>query len=304
MKSTHINGFFIIVYGVALLVAYFNNWKKSFEFFILFVLLFYWSYAVLLSVRSHVNGGDVLANGIFVIWLPLLLIYAFLVLKRKMAIYTSLSLLIVMVIPVIYYSGNIGPIEMEFYIQLYIALLLYILLLIALFNLLSKHIETEVSYRQMYLDPLTQIGNRYQIDESLASLIERAAEVPFSIIFFDIDYFKAINDQYGHIVGDRVLQEIVKVVQQELEDRKRFGRWGGEEFIITFPNAEHHALLIAEDIRKAIERHEFEEVGRVTASFGVTSYQEGDTVQTMLKRVDSKLYASKEKGRNCVTGSE
>lgn len=299
----YVNGFYIIIFSIALLAAYFKRWKKWLEYIILFILLSYCGSVVFLSVRSHVYGGDVLDNGIFIIWLPLLLIYTFLVLKRKAAIYISFSLLIITVMPTIYYRESIERVEMEFFIQLYIAMFLYILLLITLFESLSKYIETEVNYRQMYLDPLTKIGNRYQIDKILTSRLDEAAEVPFSILFFDIDHFKAVNDQFGHLVGDRVLQELVKVVLNELDDGMEFGRWGGEEFIIIFPDPERHALISAEKIRKAIETHEFEKVGQVTVSFGVTSYTEGDTVQSILGRADSKLYVSKETGRNRVTGS-
>lgn len=155
----------------------------------------------------------------------------------------------------------------------------------------------------MYLDSLTKINNRYKINEWFEVCMKNAEQQPFSIIFFDIDRFKEINDQYGHLIGDRVLLELTEVVQRSKNPDAFFGRWGGEEFILIVFKTEKEAYQIAEHIRKSIDAHSFPKIGRVTASFGVTEYRVGDTVSTLMERADQLLYQSKEMGRNRVTRS-
>ena len=123
-------------------------------------------------------------------------------------------------------------------------------------------------------------------------------------MFFDLDHFKWINDSFGHKVGDDVLIELVRVVENELTKDAFFGRWGGEEFIVILPTPECEAYEIAEKLRKAIEMHNFYKVGTMTASFGVTGYKLCDTAETFLTRADQRLYASKDEGRNIVTGEK
>lgn len=133
-------------------------------------------------------------------------------------------------------------------------------------------------------------------------LIEEEKE-SFSLLFLDIDYFKSINDQFGHKIGDDVLKELTEVVQAEIEDNHYFGRWGGEEFIIIVNHPECEAFNIAERIREKVEAHEFKDVGHsVTISVGVTEFIEDDTTDSLLIRADERLYVSKDQGRNQVTG--
>lgn len=123
-----------------------------------------------------------------------------------------------------------------------------------------------------------------------------------SLIFFDIDYFKNVNDTYGHKVGDDVLRELARLVQSEMTEDNYFGRWGGEEFMVLAPVLECEAFHVAERLRKVIEDHNFDEVGNITASFGVTGYVAEDTGDTILVRADKRLYSSKANGLNRATG--
>ncbi|NPA87549.1 diguanylate cyclase [Caminibacter pacificus] len=151
-------------------------------------------------------------------------------------------------------------------------------------------------------DKLTGIYNRQKLEEFLemfASVYQINNE-PFSVIFFDVDNFKKINDDFGHQVGDIVLVEISSIIQSSIRKRDIFGRWGGEEFMIILENCKiDEACSIAENIRKKIEKHNFGINRAVTCSFGVSEYAGGD-LKYFLLEVDEKLYKAKREGKNRV----
>ena len=124
-------------------------------------------------------------------------------------------------------------------------------------------------------DALTGISNRREIEAALELEVERAARYgsPLSLIIFDLDYFKQLNDTFGHDAGDRVLVEIVtRIVETCLRGSDRFGRWGGEEFTVVAPEIPFDAAgQLANRIRRTIEDHKFEQGHRLSASFGVAS---------------------------------
>jgi len=118
---------------------------------------------------------------------------------------------------------------------------------------------------------------------------------------FDIDHFKAINDTYGHSVGDYVLQTLAQIAKENLREIDYLVRWGGEEFIIIAPETDlGRAKALAERIRTAIENYRFDQAGKITISFGVTWFKESDTEDTFIRRADDAMYKAKEKGRNRV----
>ncbi len=150
-------------------------------------------------------------------------------------------------------------------------------------------------------DGLTGILNRYAFNKFLEEEIYRAERygTKFSIILFDIDNFKKINDTYGHLTGDEVLKETVNIVKKQIRKSDVFARWGGEEFIILLPNGTD-AVEVAEKIRKTIANSFFIGPEKITVSFGVTSFKEGDTINSIIKRADQALYLAKENGKNRV----
>lgn len=165
-----------------------------------------------------------------------------------------------------------------------------------------KKLETELLRIATY-DNLTGIFNRKSIEENIQSGIERSNRygTPFSLIMFDIDDFKRINDTMGHQVGDSVLVGVAEVVKQHLRVLDTLGRWGGEEFMIVLSDThKNEAEIVAEKLRATLESHRNGDAVHVTASFGVTSYQENDTHDSLVNRVDSLLYNAKNKGKNCV----
>jgi diguanylate cyclase (GGDEF)-like protein len=149
-------------------------------------------------------------------------------------------------------------------------------------------------------DSLTGVYNRQRFNMMLATKF--ASQESFAFIMLDIDRFKKINDTYGHLTGDKILQELATEVQKKIRNNDIFARWGGEEFVIILDNVHsiNVAKKVAEQIRKHIQSYNFYEVGKVTCSFGVTICNEDDTIESVTKRADEALYEAKETGRNRV----
>lgn len=152
-------------------------------------------------------------------------------------------------------------------------------------------------------DPLTGVSNRLRFATVLDEEAQRKRrnKTPMALILFDIDHFKKVNDSYGHNVGDAVLKQLTALVSAEIRATDFFGRWGGEEFILLFRDDGCEAAHVAaEKLRKRIAETEFPGVGRITCSFGITAWEENDTVTSLVSRADQALYASKQAGRNKV----
>lgn len=153
-------------------------------------------------------------------------------------------------------------------------------------------------------DGLTQISNRVKLDEQFREQLQLAQryDAAFSILLCDVDFFKRINDTYGHQSGDQVLIEMAQLLQQEMRQTDHVGRWGGEEFLVILPETSlTDALALAERLRCTIANHTFPGgPTSVTISAGLSSYQIGDTQETMVERADQALYRAKSEGRNRV----
>ena len=156
-------------------------------------------------------------------------------------------------------------------------------------------------------DELTGLYNRRYIHDDISKRIASFARynTPFSIAFIDIDYFKKINDRYGHDAGDEVLKALSDLVQSELRNSDIFARFGGEEFIAVFPNtSKKDAAVFVERLRNTIQEQRVETTSgsiAFTISIGLTEVIESDKAfDTIVKRADEALYIAKEKGRNCL----
>ncbi|QTD41015.1 sensor domain-containing diguanylate cyclase [Sporosarcina sp. Te-1] len=151
-------------------------------------------------------------------------------------------------------------------------------------------------------DPLTGLYNRRVFQERLAEQIEKAAEkhTVFSVLLFDIDYFKTVNDTYGHNVGDEVLKELAEKIKGQIPVQSTTARIGGEEFAIIQLEADQaSSSAFAEKLRQHIATSIWRSKA-ITISIGIATYQEGDTAESMYIRADSALYTSKRSGRNRV----
>jgi diguanylate cyclase (GGDEF)-like protein len=156
-------------------------------------------------------------------------------------------------------------------------------------------------------DSLTGLHNRQAILGKLPELINRAKRYKedFSLSMLDIDYFKRVNDRYGHLTGDEVLEKIAALIRQNIRDTDIAGRYGGEEFIIILPQANlSSARVVAERIRSMIESAEMKDsagnVFAITVSQGLSGWERGEDAHSLISRADEALYKAKENGRNRV----
>ncbi|QKJ21361.1 GGDEF domain-containing protein [Poseidonibacter lekithochrous] len=152
-------------------------------------------------------------------------------------------------------------------------------------------------------DILTKLKNRVTLDKVLGEAHYNVNRylTPYSVIMIDIDYFKEVNDKYGHIIGDVILKEFASILSKEVRMSDTLGRWGGEEFLIICANTNiNGACILAEKLRKCVEDFEFTRVEHKTASFGVADFEYADTIEEVLEKADQALYEAKENGRNLV----
>lgn len=152
-------------------------------------------------------------------------------------------------------------------------------------------------------DKLTQLYNRYKLDDALEREFKRSkrTQSPFAVILLDIDHFKQVNDIFGHQAGDVILKEMADVFKKSIRATDIVGRWGGEEFIFILPDTnEDGAMLLAEKIRMRISTTHFSHPQKITGSLGVSVYRGDRAIGTIISRADQALYAAKHNGRNQV----
>jgi diguanylate cyclase (GGDEF)-like protein len=152
-------------------------------------------------------------------------------------------------------------------------------------------------------DALTGLFNRRKFNELCAAEIARSVRYATSLalIMVDVDHFKSVNDEHGHLGGDRALVDLAKVLGERMLVSDSLCRWGGEEFMILAPHLDLAAAgRMADKLRIAIAGHDFGPAGRITCSFGVATFREGDRAIDLILRADTCLYRAKRTGRNCV----
>lgn len=152
-------------------------------------------------------------------------------------------------------------------------------------------------------DILTGVYNRRKFKEIIRIELERVNRynTSLSIIMYDIDHFKKINDRHGHSRGDYVLKAVAAVARRNIRKIDYLFRWGGDEFLILSSQTQlNDANNLAERTRKAIAGNKFRNIGKVTASFGVTQFKKKDTIDRFIKRADDAMYVAKKKGKNRV----
>lgn len=161
--------------------------------------------------------------------------------------------------------------------------------------------------REAMLDPLTKICNRKSFDENLHKALTDASagDSPLCLMLLDIDHFKRFNDTWGHQTGDQVLRLVAMTLKSNIKGQDTAARYGGEEFAAILPSTDlEGAMIVADNVRKAVQAKELlkrstnEKLGRITASFGVAMYRQGDTASSLIERADRCLYAAKHAGRN------
>ena len=152
-------------------------------------------------------------------------------------------------------------------------------------------------------DALTGLFNRRKFNDLCAAEIARSVRyaTPLALIMVDVDHFKSVNDVHGHLVGDRALVDVARVLNERMRSSDALCRWGGEEFMILAPHLELAcAVQMADKLRLAVADADFGPTGRITCSFGVATLREGDRAIDLILRADTCLYRAKRTGRNCV----
>ena len=182
---------------------------------------------------------------------------------------------------------------------------------IELFTDISNRAVTELRVKELeklaLLDNLTHLANRHYLEKEIQSRFEenRRFKVPFGILFMDVDYFKQLNDIYGHDVGDAVLKNISNTFTANARPFDLYGRWGGEEFIGIIRNINIKDLeRLGNRVRNLVENSYLihnDKTLKVTISVGATLAGENDTMETLMQRADMLMYQSKAAGRNCLT---
>ena len=152
-------------------------------------------------------------------------------------------------------------------------------------------------------DALTGLFNRYKFNDLCAAEIARSVRygTPLALIMVDIDHFKRVNDVHGHLVGDRALVDVARVLGEQIRASDALCRWGGEEFMILVPHLDlARAVQMADKLRAAVAAADFGVAGPMTCSFGVATLGDGDRAVDLVLRADTCLYGAKRTGRNCV----
>lgn len=166
----------------------------------------------------------------------------------------------------------------------------------------QQELTVEIQY-----DVLTSVYSRRYLLDQLTHMVDiknRRGDQQFCIAMIDLDFFKKVNDTFGHLVGDQILQHISKLMRQAIRGVDKLGRYGGEEFLIIFAGATIDvAKQVAERMRSKIADTPLKAVNQnisVTVSIGITEYRNGDTTETLIQRADEALYAAKRSGRNQI----
>lgn len=247
----------------------------------------------------------------FASWMPAIYIGAFLIYDRQEGLSCSMTFygtVLVIGLPYMLVQMQMGGIEaLNTLVQFYLSNGAIVALLYTFAHVRDQYTRAQTRAEALELlatrDFLTGLPNRRLLHETLVKEIGKVKrhQRSFSIILFDLDHFKSVNDTFGHETGDNVLKEVAGLMAQQLRAGDMLARWGGEEFLILCPETEGaQAIEIAERLKQTLENYLIEHVGTITASFGVTSHIESDTPDSLLKRADEALYRAKAKGRNRV----
>jgi diguanylate cyclase (GGDEF)-like protein len=266
-------------------------------------------------------GKEIGNHYLFVVFaiLPLVTIYNRS--KRWMIFFSSSNILFLLLI-----LNHIPPNSLTQYIPNHIVTIIYyfslglsltlMIVLFMLYTLLIERYEKDLLEKSNNLqslyeevsrlareDSLTGAFNRRKMDELIQAETIRSEryKTMFSMIIFDLDDFKEVNDQFGHDVGDGVLKQLIDVVRADLRSVDAVGRWGGEEFVILLPgNKIDQAVFVAQRVLTKIEETEFSGGIHITASFGVAQRMAGESFENFYRRLDQALYKAKSNGKNQV----
>ncbi len=236
---------------------------------------------------------------IFVFWVFPSLIANFFLLSTKAALITN-SLTIIAILPIAFgMTSTTETLAM-------VASLVMCSCMAYVFALLT-HQQQSLLQGYATQDALTGLGNRRAMDEELGLCMEdyERAQTPATLIVIDLDFFKMVNDKFGHNVGDKVLIDLAELLSRRVRKTDRAFRFGGEEFVVLARNTTlADALVIAEQLRLQIEAELKDPEGAITASFGCAQLQPDESPEEWFVRADKAIYQAKQQGRNVVVAAD
>lgn len=245
------------------------------------------------------------------LWIPVIYVFAFTLEDHRRSLKISLAnLTLYIAISLPYLVRDLAQPQVNFTIQLHLVSAVLIAALYFFSSYLHRFQTAQFTVDELArlanTDELTKLANRRRMTEAIDCELARSAryEHPCSLLVFDIDHFKAVNDRFGHSVGDQTLVALAARASEVLREVDLLGRWGGDEFLVILPETRYD-----DTVRKAIELCAHIAAApllhdrSVTISGGVTSVIPGDTADTLLLRADMALYAAKRGGRNRVEGA-
>jgi diguanylate cyclase (GGDEF)-like protein len=297
----------LVVLPFCLYFSYVKHWVAKTRIFVYFFLTFYLMFLTSTSFIHSAITGEMYSAASSLQWVPSAYIVSFLFFPMRIAVVTVFGFYSLMIsLLLISYTEIFPEVSSELhamYINALFAQGLYILCLFGVMKLREAKNEAtnyaDKMEKAANIDGLLGIGNRRMLQNELDTMA--SGQTPFSLLLIDIDFFKAINDTHGHLVGDDVLREITHCIEQSLRPDDTLGRWGGEEFLLLAYGTElEQAKSLAERIRKTIESTEFSTVGKVTISIGVTQFKANTSISHTFSIADKALYQAKHSGRNRV----
>jgi diguanylate cyclase (GGDEF)-like protein len=208
----------------------------------------------------------------------------------------------------VFYARTIEGMDASLFLKIlsyYLIILIYCNIGTYLTNYYKRkqYLDGKELRRVSVTDTMTGIYNRAKFNEELYQWIDQcnSREKYLSLALFDIDNFKRINDDYGHLIGDGVIQNIVVAIKKTLEETDVFARWGGDEFALLYTNKDiYQAKELTERILKHIQKIKYENVENITCSFGLVQLRKKETAESLLQRVDILLYEAKNSGKNAI----
>lgn len=296
---------FYIIYWIRIIPIKF--FEKS-----IYVLVFIYFVIKTFTVFEGVifNGDEI--NSHFILWIPFVYLLGFILLDIRNAllcsmIFLSATLIFGVFVPL---QSNIIGVSRHnaiMLIELYVSSMFYIIIIYLKSRIREYYISYQILAKIMsdlaMTDSLTQVDNRRRLEKYIYEEVNRANRhnLPLTMLMFDIDNFKRINDRYGHASGDLVLVKTAHLIRDNLRSSDHFGRWGGDEFLIVATNTdEATAIHLAERLRKILEITPIFEFMPITCSFGVTRYARGDSPDVLVRRADMGLFRAKRNGCNQV----
>ena len=275
----------------------------TFSFFVAYIFLYAFE---TLSIQDKQTRIYVVSSHLHVI--SLMYIIAFILFnKRRTLLITFLSLIPVAAImiyqTILSLSGSSYASDAAFLINDFIFHAIQVTILIVSSQIKEQfakiEAQAELLKEMASIDYLTGIANRRHMENIIAHSFTNASK-DLSVIMLDIDHFKLVNDTHGHDIGDQVLISVAQQLHEHVRSTDTLGRWGGEEFIVVAPNTDTDQVArLAERLRLVLAQHTIAEL-TLTASFGVSVYQNGDTPDSLVKRADKAMYRAKALGRNRV----